>query len=361
MDINDLDTPDFAEAFKNALNEPTTEVATEPAPADDSPADAPIDTPAAEAPVAEPAAAEPVVKEVIKEVEKIVEKYPEFKNEETKALYELWLNGDKEAVRNYIKETEKDYKTMSDLDVRREALRKTNPSWSAAEVELEIRATYGDNIQKIDLTEIQKEDEDGKITDEYKEAVAHNKEVDRNLLLLSRDARDDRHRLIEQQSKIELPQIKKEEPAAPPATAPTEQEIAERQAKWEKSVEEQLPELKGIKQTIDDKEVEYSFSDDDKAELAAKMKAFNIFNFAKERGWQNEDGTTNVLKLAEDVQKLTKFDTISKAFATQVKTDATKKALAKIKNIDDKGRQSTDNEPQSLEEAFMQAKYGATA
>jgi hypothetical protein len=286
-------------------------------------------------------------------------KVPVFKNDETKALYEAWADGNKEAVINYIKESTKDYKTMSDIDVVRESLAKKNPQWSAKDVELELRAEYGKQLETIDLADIDKEDENGRTTQEYKDALSHNERVEENLLRLQRAARDGRISLIDNQSKIELPQINKAEAPAAVTNAPTDEEIAERTAAWVKSVDERLPELKGIKQTIDDKEVEYSFTDAEKVEMAAEMKNFNIFNFAKDRGWYNEDGTTNVLKLAEDVQKLTKFDTITKSFATQVKTDATKDALKKIKNIDKNERPPSDESPQSLEEAFMLAKYGA--
>jgi hypothetical protein len=256
-------------------------------------------------------------------------KIPQFKNPETEALFNLWASGDKKAVLDYIRETEKDYKTMSDLDVRREALAKDHPDWTKGEVELEIRVTYGEQLERIDLSTIDKETE----PDEYKEAVAHNKEVDRNHLLLQRDARDDRHKLLEAQSKIELPEIKKAEQAAAPQ-GKTDAEIAEATAKWQKNVEENLPKLSNIKMNIDDKEVEYVRSDDEKKELTEYMKTFNIFNFAKENGWYNADGTPNSLKIAEDVHYLKNKENITKSLAGQIKTDTTKDVLKRIKNID---------------------------
>jgi hypothetical protein len=256
-------------------------------------------------------------------------KIPTFKNPESEALFNAWTGGEKDAVINYIKETQKDYKTMSDYDVRLEAISKANPNWTKAEVDLEMRTTYGEQLEKIDLASIDKELE----PDEYKEAIAHNKEVDRNLLLLQRDARDDRYKLIEQQSKIELPQIKKAEAPAP-TTQPTEAELAEATNRWVKNVEDNLPKLSNIKMNIDNKEVEYVRSDDEKKELTEYMKTFNIFNFAKESGWYNEDGTPNSLKIAEDVHFLKNREAVTKSFATQVKTDTTKNVFKQIKNVD---------------------------
>lgn len=256
-------------------------------------------------------------------------KIPTFKNPETEALFNAWANGDKEAVINYIKETQKDYKTMSDLDVRREALAKDHPDWTKGEVELEIRVTYGEQLEKIDLSTIDKELE----PEEYKEAIAHNKEVDRNNLLLQRDARDDRHKLLDAQSKIELPEIKNPEQAAAPQ-GKTDAEIAEDVAKWTKNVEDNVPKLSNIKMNIDDKEVEYVRSDEEKKELLDYMKTFNIFTFAKENGWYNADGTPNSLKIAEDVHYLKNKENITKSLAGQMKTEATRDTLKRIKNVD---------------------------
>lgn len=280
---------------------------------------------------------------------------PKFKNDESKAFYEALANGDTDAIAGYIAEKKKDYKTMADIDIVRETLSKKNPGWNGAEVELELRYQYGENLEKVDLTTIEKEDEDGKPTYEYLEAVKHNKEVDNNLLKLQRDARDGRPTLLDFQSKIEIPTIKKTD--APPPTGPTDAEIAERTEKWVKDVKDQMPNFKAIKLKIDDKEVEYVLSDDDQKATAAYMEKFNIPDFIKDNGWYKEDGTPNVLKIAEDVQWLKDREKIAKSLATQVKTDTTKNVISKIKNID--GTVAVPQDPQAfdtLEEAVAHAK-----
>lgn len=282
-------------------------------------------------------------------------KIPTFKNPESEALFNAWTSGEKDAVINFIKETQKDYKTMSDYDVRAEAISKANPNWTRAEVDLEMRTTYGENLQKVDITGIEKQDLEGRVTEEYREAVAHNKEVDRNAMLLQRDARDDRYKLIEAQSKIELPQIKKAEaPAA--ANQPTEAELAEAAEKWVKNVEDNLPKLSNIKMNIDNKEVEYVRSDEEKKALTDYMKTFNVFQFARESGWYNEDGTPNPLKIAEDVHFLKNRESVTKSFATQVKTDTTKNVIKQIKNVDGTYTQvDTKDAFDSLEDAAWDA------
>lgn len=284
-------------------------------------------------------------------------KIPKFKNEESETLYKLWADGQKDAVINYVKETTKDYKTMSDLDVVKEALAKKNPTWSERDIDLELRAEYGKVTEPKDLAEIEQKDEDGKYTDEYKAALAYNEKIEESLLRLQRAARDSRITLLEAQSKIELPKIS-EQPKTETPKAPTPEETQAIQAQWEAGVDKAIPELKPIKVTVDDKEVEYSYSEKELKDMAKEIKGLTLDNFFKEMGWRNEDGTTNITQLAGDRQKIRKFDQIVQALSTQVKTAATKQTIAQIKNIDGTSRPATDATPQTFEEAFIEAKYG---
>lgn len=281
-------------------------------------------------------------------------KVPAFKNDESKAFFELLANGDVDALDAYRAEKKKDYKTMSDADLMREALSKKNPGWTKPEVELELRFQYGENLEKIDLTKIDKVVD----PEDYSDAVKHNKEVENNLMKLQRDARDNRPVLLEAQEKIELPKINKAE--APTPQGPTPEEIAEHTAKWVKDVKTEMPKLPNIKVNIDNKEVEYVRTEDEAKELLDYMEKFNFLNFAKDSGWYKEDGTPNILKMAEDRQKLKDFDKIVKSLSAQVKTDVTKNVLKQIKNVDDVYR--SPDTPQgfdSLEDAVADAKVKA--
>lgn len=283
-----------------------------------------------------------------------------FTNPETEALYKAWAGGNKDAVVAYIRETQKDYKTMSDIDVVREAISKEHPEWDSRGVELEIRGKYGKQLETIDLNGIEQTDEDGKTTEEYKQAVAHNEKAEENLLRLEIAARDGRKYLLDQQEKIKLPEIKQVEQVEAAQTGASKEDVERMTESYLKDVQEKLPELKGIRQTINDKEVEYSFTDAEKSELSAYMKDFNIYKFANERGWYNADGTANVVALAQDVQKLLKFDTISASFGTQIATATKKEVLKDIKNITDPAKPILpDSEPESLGDAYMQARSKA--
>lgn len=299
--------------------------------------------PAAEAPVTPPsaisepepaAATEPEPKVVEKIVEKVVEKYPEFKDERAKTLYEAWTNGDMDAVKNYILETNKNYDTMAHLDVVREGIKKAHPEWTQADVELEIRSEYGKQLEQVDLDEIDRELE----PDKYKEAVAHNERVEANMLKLERDARDFRLKLKEAQAALELPKITKETPA-PEATGPTQEQLDEVARKWAEDAQAQVPNIGDYKfQVGDDKnpeDVVFVVTPEEKNSLVETMKTWRGADFMSKRGWQNEDGSFNLLNIAKDVHALENMERMVKSAYTQGETKGKKAVIAEdIKNID---------------------------
>lgn len=365
-DFDNLDMNAFAEAMDKGTpvveETPSIEFAT---PEDASfneaavvneEATAPAETPAAtaetEATVATPAEE---VKTVIKEVEKIVEKHPEFKNDRSKQLFETLINADdpkvaEQSILDYLREKKRDYSVMSDMDVMKAALRKENPTWTKEDVDLKLRRTYGKNLTPIDLSTIDKDID----PDKYEQAEKHNEDVSNALADLRLDALQKRPMLIKQQEELELPAIKSAQPAAP--QGPTDEQIEAANKAWKEAVDASMGNLKSIKQTIDDKEVEYSLTDEDKKALNTKLEGFNLLQFSKDRGWQNEDGTPNIQKLAEDVLKLENFDKISKSFGTQLKTEVTKNVLKSIKNVDDTKRPVQEQgAPSSLADAFYAA------
>lgn len=284
-------------------------------------------------------------------------KVPQFKNEEAKQWFELVQSEEgTKFLKDYITEKEKDYKTMSDVDIMKNALKAENPAWDGNRIDLELRHKYGTNLEKIDIDDIDKETSDGAISPEYTEAMRHNKEVEKNLELLQMHAYDKRVDLINKQNAITLPEIKKAEIPAQ-NTQPTETEIAERAAAWQKRVEETVPGLSSFKIDIDDKGVEYVWTDDEKAAQVAEMKDFNIFKWMQSEGWTNADNSWNPDKIAEGVRLLRDHKKIITSVASQVKTDAIKATMAKIKGIDPNYRPADDTPKKfaTLEEAAHDA------
>jgi hypothetical protein len=280
-------------------------------------------------------------------------KVPQFKNEEARQWFELVQSEDgKKALKEYIDETEKDYKVMSDVDIMKNALKAENPAWDSNRINLELRHKYGTNLEKIDTEGLDPDDD----AEALKEANAHNKEVEKNLELLQMHAFDKRVELVNKQNAITLPTIQKAEIPAQ-NTQPTEAEIAERNAAWQKRVEETVPGLSNFKIDIDDKGVEYVWTDDEKAAQVAEMKDFNIFKWMQSEGWTNADNSWNPDKIAEGVRLLRDHKKIITAVASQVKTDAIKATMAKIKGIDPNYRPADDTPKKfsTLEEAAHNA------
>lgn len=256
-------------------------------------------------------------------------KIPVFTNPVQQKIFEAWVNGQEDEVKAYWAEKDKPYATMSDIDIVRNSLKNDNPNWDNKRVDLELRHKYGRNLEKIDTSGLDPEED----ATELKEANQHNSEVEKNLELLEMHAFDARQKLIENQKNISLPELKKTE--TPQSPQMSEADIAEAKVKWQTGVDEALQKLSNIKYDIDDKGVEYVSTDDDKAVLQSTMKDFNMLKFfAETRGWANPDKSWNHQKIAEDVRFLTEGKKIVTSVAGQVKTEAIRATMAKIKNTD---------------------------
>lgn len=269
---------------------------------------------------------EPVIQEKIVEVEKIIEKLPEFKDEYSKSIYQAIAEGKEDQLYNYFQEKLKDYNSMSEIDLVKEKLQKENPNWTSKDIEVEVKHKYGKNLEFKDLDGL---DEESK---EYEQAVSYNEQVERNLNLLERDARDSRQWLNEQKKNIELPKINTE-PVAPQTQQYTQEEIDAFNKQWEETVEAEIPNLSDLSWKVGDEEVSYKTTDEDKAGMKEFMKNFNDVDYLTKRGWYDDKGQINVLKVAEDVRILENIDKIISATVSQSKVSATKEVVADIKNI----------------------------
>lgn len=271
---------------------------------------------------------EPVVQEKIVEIEKIVEKYPEFKDDYSKQLFEAIQNGRENELFDYLSRKNKDYQIMSDIDVVKENLKITNPSWTDKDIANEIKFKYGNIPAKKDLSQFDQVDD----SEEYEKAYQFNEDVDHKELLLSRDARDSRIALENTKKTIEFPKI--EQKVAEQPTGPTQEQLDEEQRQWEAKVDLEMPKLSDFKFKIGDEEITYKITDQDKANQISYMKNFTPEGLAQELGWVDANGDYNISKLAEDVLKLKSIDKIIASSATQMKTTATKEVIAEIKNVD---------------------------
>lgn len=266
-------------------------------------------------------------------VEKIVEKYPEM-SAEAKQLLDALQAGKEEEVFNYLSEKRKDYSAMSDYDVVKENLIRSNPTWTEKDVAIEIKSKYGNLAAKKDLSQI---DEDI-YPEEYEKAVQFNELIEERETILARDAREARRLLDEQKKNIEFPKLSEEV-----QNQPTEAEIAEANRQWEELVSNEVPRLSDFKYKLNGEDVVYKITDEEKANLTNTMKDFNASEYLTKRGWFNQEGVPNVLKIAEDVYKLENEGKMIGSVATQIKTATRKEVISRdIKNIDMDDKSSSD-------------------
>lgn len=265
--------------------------------------------------------------------ERVVEKYPEM-SAEAKQLLDALQAGREEEVFNYLSEKRKDYSTMSDYDVVKENLIRSNPTWTEKDIAIEIKTKYGNLSAKKDLSEI---DEDI-YPDEYERAVQFNELIDERETILARDAREARRLLDEQKKNIEFPKLTQEV-----QNQPTEAEIAEANQQWEDLVSSEVPKLSDFKYKLNGEDVIYKITDEEKTNLTNTMKNFNASEYLSKRGWYDQDGNPNVLKISEDVYKLENEGKMIGSVATQIKTATRKEVISRdIKNIDMDDKSSSD-------------------
>jgi len=276
-------------------------------------------------------------KEIVEEqpqvVERVIEKYPEM-NEDAKKLFAAFQSGNEEEVFNYLSEKRKDYSSMSDFDVVKENLIRSNPTWTERDIAIEIKSKYGSLSGKKDLSSI---DEDI-YPEEYQSAIDYNELIDERETILARDAREARRTLDEQKKNIEFPKFTQEA-----ENQPTDEEIAEANKQWEEMVASEVPKISNFKYKLNGEDVVYKITEEEKVNLTTTMKNFNASDYLSKRGWFDQEGKPNILKISEDVYKLENEGKMIGSVATQIKTATRKEVISRdIKNIDMDDKSSSD-------------------
>lgn len=302
-----------------------------------------VETPAAtiETPAAEvPPIVEPPTAVEIREVEKIVEKYPEMDEFQTNILQYI-QEGKLSELGRFIADSQRDYVTMSDYDVVKANLMRSNPNYTDEIAGLKIEMQYGE-IAKIDLSKI-----DNVLDAEaYAEAEDHNATVDRNLKMLKVDAVDARASLESAKKEIKLPIIEKQTPHVETTNSPTPESIAQAKSDWEALVDKELPNVKEFtfnvgNDEIGHEDVSYKVSDVERSEQSTFIKDLDMQKMVARLGWVDGNGKQNIQKMAGDVLKLEKMQQIISSAYTQGHTTGTKGTIVEIKNIDLNGNVQT--------------------
>ncbi len=253
----------------------------------------------------------------------------EFDNLNEDELYELLT----------LKKT--DYNEISDVDIVAGLISSEHENWSDEDIAFELEQKYGSALfeDKIDLDEIDRDVD----PEAYKEAVKHNKEVDRAQKLLRRDALEIRAELEEYKSNIQLPtskvktvedNVNTQDSAEVDSDGPTPEEVAEHNERWAKLVESEVPNVKEFTFKLGDEDVSYKVTDEEQAQLVERMKDFNAELYFANRGWVKSDGSLDVKKITEDVYILENSEKMFKSGWTQAKEKAKMDIIGKdIKNI----------------------------
>ncbi len=265
--------------------------------------------------------------------EKVVERYPEMRDD-AKKLLEALQAGKEDELFNYLSEKRKDYEAMSDYDVVKENIMRSNPNWTEKDVAIELKSKYGGLSAKKDLSQI---DEDI-YPEEYQSAVEFNELIEERETILARDAREARRVLDEQKKNIEFPKLTQEV-----QNQPTEEEIAEANKQWEAMVVSEVPKISDFKYKLNGEDVVYKITEEERTNLTETMKGFNASEYLSKRGWFDQEGNPNILKISEDVYKLENQGKMIGSVATQIKTATRKEVISRdIKNIDMDDKSSSD-------------------
>lgn len=265
--------------------------------------------------------------------EKVIEKYPEM-SDDAKRILDALQAGKEDEIFNYLSEKRKDYSTMSDYDVVKENIIRSNPNWTEKDIAIELKSKYGTLSGKKDLSEI---DQDI-YPEDYEKAVEYNELIEERETILARDAREARRVLDEQKKNIEFPKITQEA-----QNQLTDAEIAEANKQWEEMVVAEVPKLSNFKYKLNGEDVVYKITDEEKQTLTTTMKNFNASEYLSKRGWFDQEGNHNILKIAEDVYKLENEGKMIGSVATQIKTATRKEVISRdIKNIDMDDKSSSD-------------------
>ena len=238
----------------------------------------------------------------------------------------------------YLSLKRTDYNEINDVDIIAGFISSENPNWDTDDVEFELEQKYGSALfeEKVDLEEIDKEI----YPDEYKEALAWNKDIDRAQKLLKRDAIDRRSELEELKQNIQLPTTTTSNNKSSSVDETEQQkglsdeQVQYLQQQWLESVERDVPTVNEFKFKLGDEEVSYKVTEDEQKQMVQKMKEFNAEDYLVKRGWVKADGTADVKKITEDVYILENSEKMFKSGWTQAKESAKMDIIGRdIKNI----------------------------
>lgn len=231
-----------------------------------------------------------------------------FANETTEKIIKALNQGDRKPLYSYLDKEMKinnaktlDVSTISHAaDILRLSYHLENDDLSADDIDFMIRrkfATPPKPIQPVEMSD-----------PEYQEVLsnwqAQVKDIERGMIIEAKLAKP---KLVQYESQLVIPEIKKPEPAGP--TPPTQEELDAWKADQQRFLANTaagIANLKEFKTQVKDEEVElpvsYIVSDDERAKTKAIAESlFTNFDYFIER-WKSSDGVSlDEAKLVEDI------------------------------------------------------------
>lgn len=300
----------------------------------------PVIEPVVPEPTSEPVI-EPVVEPVVAPVEPEPVAEPTF--EKLKIDYNEWLASNEDTLLQYLTEKKTDYSSLKQEDLVALKVRKDNPEFSEQDIKEELADKYGIGIQKKNI------DMDTMSAEEVSEAQAFNKDIDKRLRQLKKDAPTFLQEFNSKKESLALPDFEYELPKVEQgkqlsdeeyATQLTEQAQKHREEIWYPELSKAFEAIPSVKKNVEFEyngenytvEIDYKLSDQEKKDYASEL-SYYVPSQKDQEKYQDVQGFVQdkVSSLMED--KLLK--TLAKEVAATVQQKFVKENLV---NFDDSGR-----------------------
>jgi len=270
-------------------------------------------------------------------------KEPSFKNEESKRITNLLLEGNVEEVRKILNEqkTLADSENLSAEEKIKLSIQYKNKDFSPKEVEDYFNDLY-ETPKKPEQKSLESDEEFEEREAEYKAKIAK---------IESKISRDSKAALVELQkykSEIVIPDTLREQPD----NVPTQEEldaIKNRHDAFLKTVDLELGKFNGYETTFKDEEVEikvaYRPSNEEKIELQPllALAGTNAGEFLQKIGWLDKDGNINTAKLIEDLPFTLDKGKVIQKMTSETANKRREASIKSIKNIDYSGHTPSGN------------------
>lgn len=263
--------------------------------------------------------------------------------EKLKIDYNEWLSSNEDTLYKYLSEKKTDYSSLKQEELVALKLKKDNPEFSEQDIKEELADKYGIGLDKVNI------DRDEMTNEEITEAEKFNKDIDRKMRQLKKDAPAYLNEFNSQKESVTLPDFEYEVPTTQKEAKLTDDEVAtqvqeqtnkHREEIWIPELTKAIETIPSVKKNVEFEyngetytvEVDYKLSDQEKKDSVSEL-SYYIPSQKDQEKYQDVQGFVQdkISSLMED--KLLK--TVAKEVAATVLQKYVKE---KVVNYDDSGR-----------------------